>query len=78
MSDGLTKQQAGIMDSIDATISARGVEKFIIIAADPDSDKVIIRCRGDVAWRVGAMELQLRQMKREWDWDEDNSKARRE
>ena len=59
-----------LMDKVDEFLKSLGVEKYVVLMSDPDSDCVAISRGGsDVCWQAGALILQLRQLQREWDKD---------
>ena len=47
-----------LRDGIDAWMKEHGVEEFVVVMSDPDSDKFIAYRKGSVLWAVGACEYE--------------------
>lgn len=58
--------QKTIYEKLGALIEEMGVETYVIIFKDPDSDSVMSKQNGSTIWRLGALETQKELALREW------------
>lgn len=54
-----------LLTNVQKALDALGVEKGVVIIANPDNDKLVFHYRGDPCWVVGAGNLAISGLKRE-------------